>query len=231
MAKHNTPKAEEAEEKIEHAIDRTEEYIMKNGRTLLIVLAAIVVVVGGWMAYKHLYLAKRSEKAAAMMYVAQQNFAQKLWDVAVEGDGNNAGFLDVISRYGGTAEGNLAKHYAGVSYLKLGDTDKAADYLASYNTTKGVPNAIVNAENYGLRGDILADKGDMAAAADMYAKAVKEGNDPYTSPMYLKKMGLALVAAGRQAEAIDAYQRILDEYPVSLEARDIEKYIGAAEQL
>lgn len=226
-----THKTEDPEERIESALSRTEEFLHNNGRTLLIVAAVLVLAIGGWFAYKHLYVAKRAEKAAAAMYVAQQNFAQELWDVALDGDGNNIGFLDVISNYGNTPEANLAKHYAGVSYLKKGDADNALNYLEQYKPTDGVPNAIVNAQNMGLQGDIMLDKGDFAAAAELYGKAVKVGNDPYTSPMYLNKMGLALVAGGRTAEAIEAYQRILDDYPMSAEAREAEKHIGAAEQL
>ncbi len=224
-------KTEDPEERIESALSQTEEFLHKHGRTLLVVLAVIVLVIGGWFAYKHLYQAKRAEKAATAMYVAQQNFAQQLWDAALEGDGNNIGFLDVIANYGNTPEANLAKHYAGVSYLMRGEQDNALDYLAQYKPTDGVPNAIVNAQNYGLQGDIRMDKGDFAAATELYAKAIKAGNDPYTTPMYLKKMGVALVAAERPTEAVEAYQRILDDYPMSMEAREIEKYIGAAEQL
>ncbi len=224
-------KTQDPEERVEEALGRTEDFLHRNGRVLLIVVAVLVLAIGGWFAYKHLYLAKRAEKAAAAMYVAQQNFGQKMWDVALEGDGNNIGFLDVIASYGNTPEANLAKHYAGISYFKRGETDKALEYLASYKPTDGVPNAIVNAENYGLQGDIQLNKGDFAAAVDLYTKAVKAGSDPYTSPMYLKKMGAALTAAGRTAEAREAYQRILDEYPMSAEAREADKFIGAVEQL
>jgi tetratricopeptide (TPR) repeat protein len=226
MTEHKT---EDPGERIESALGRTEEFLHNHGRTLLIVLAVIVLAIGGYMAYKHLYMAKRAEKAAAAMYVAQQNFAQQLWDVALDGDGNNIGFPDIIAQYKGTPEANLAKHYAGVSYLMRGEQDKALDYLEGYKPVDGVPGVVINAQNYGLRGDIKADKGELEAAADLYAKAVKAGDDPYTTPMYLKKMGLALAAAGRTTEAVEAYQRILDYYPASTEARDIEKYIGATD--
>ncbi len=226
-----THKTEDPEERIESALNRTEDFLHNNGRTLLIVVAVLVLAIGGWFAYKHLYLANRNEKAAAMMYVAQQNFAQKMWDVALEGDGNNSGFLDMIEHYGGTPEGNLAKHYAGICYLQRGEMDMALDYLKRYKSTKGVPNAVINAQNYGLQGDVWVQKGDYAEAVEMFGKAVEAGKDPYTTPIYLKKMGLALAAAGRPAEAVDAYQRILDDYPASMEARDAEKYIGSAEQL
>lgn len=222
---------EDAEERMDSAIGRTEQFIYKNGKSLLTTLVIIVLLVGGYYAYKHLYQSGRGQKAAAAMFVAQQNMAQEMYEVALNGDGNQLGFLDVIAQYGSTPQGNLAKQYAGECYVKLGDLDAALDYLGQYKAVKGVPATLVNAQNLGLRGDIYAQKGDFEKAVDMYAKAVKAGDDPFTSPYYLKKMGLAYVAANKGTEANDTFQRILDEYPNSMEARDAEKYMGATGQM
>ncbi len=222
---------EDAEERMDSAIGRAEQFIYNNGKSLLTALIVIVLLIGGYFAYKHLYQAGREQKAAAAMYVAQQNMAQEMYEVALNGDGNQLGFLDVISQYGSTAQGNVARHYAGECYVKLGDLDTALDYLGQYKAVDGVPAAIVNAQNIGLRGDIYVQQGDYAKAVDMYAQAVEVGGTAFTSPYYLKKMGLACVAAGNGAEANKAYQRILDEYPNSMEAREVEKYMGAAGQL
>lgn len=222
---------EDAEERMDNVIGRTEQFIYNNGKTLLTALTVIVLLVGGYYAYKHLYQAGREQKAAAAIYVAQQNMDQEMYEVALNGDGNQLGFLDVIAQYGSTAQGNVAKHYVGECYVKLGDLDAALDYLVQYKPVEGVPAALVNAQNFGLRGDIYVQKGDYASAVEMYAKAVKAGEDPFTAPYYLKKMGLAYVAAGNGAGANEVYQRILDEYPGSMEAREIEKYMGVAGQL
>lgn len=223
--------SEDPEERIESAIGRTEQFIFKHGKTLITVLLVVVVAIGGWMAYKHLYQVKRAEKAGAMMFVAQQNLAEEMYEVALNGDGNYAGFLDVISSYGSTPEGNIAKHYAGECYARLGQWEDAIHYLKMYKHTDGVPNAIVNAQNYGLQGDAYVQMGDWTKAVEMYSKAVQEGANSYTSPMYLKKMGMAYMASGKAADADNAFQRILDEYPMSMEARDIEKYMGEAGQM
>ncbi|MDL2320444.1 tetratricopeptide repeat protein [Alistipes sp. OttesenSCG-928-B03] len=219
---------EDAEERIESAIGRTEQYIINNGKKLLNIVIVIVLVIGGYMAYKHWYQAGRADKAAALMFVAQQNFAEGMWEVALDGDGNNAGFLEVISKYGSTPQGNVANHYAGMCYVKLGETDQALQYLGKYKNTKGVPSAIINAENLGLQGDIYSQNGDYDKAVEMYRKAVKEGNDMFSSPLYLKKIGLILIEQGKGKEAEEAFQQILDMYPSSMEAREAEKYIGAA---
>lgn len=222
---------EDPEERMENAVGRVEQFIYKNGKTLLSVLIVIVLVIGGYFAYKHLYQAGRSDKASAAMFMAQQNLQQELFDVALNGDGNQLGFLDVIAQFGSTPQGNIARHYAGQCFMQLGDLDAALDYLGQYRQVEGVPAFIVNAQNFGLRGDIFVQKGENAKAIEMYAKAVKAGDNSFTSPMYLKKMGLAYIAENKPADATEAFQRILDEFPASMEARDIEKYMGIAGQM
>jgi tetratricopeptide (TPR) repeat protein len=157
-------------------------------------------------------------------------FAVDSFEVALSGDGNNPGFLDVIGKYGSTAQGNVAKHYAGICYLKLGDVDAALEYLAKYKVVKGLPAQIINAQNIGLQGDIYADKGDYEKAVALYKKAVEISDNSFTAPIYLKKEGLAYDKLGKTAEAIAALQKIVDLYPASMEAQDAFKFMGAEEQ-
>lgn len=215
------------EERIESAIGKTEKFIYDNGKKLLVLVAVIAVVTAGYMAYKHILVPGRAEKAGNMMFVAQQNFAEGMYEVALNGDGNNAGFLDVISKFRRTPQGNIATHYAGICYSKLGDYENALAYLAKYRHTDGVPNAIINAQNYGLQADLLVQGDNFDRAIEMYNKAISVGNNVFTSPLYLKKVGLVYMKQNKTDDAAAAFQRILDEYPQSFEARDIEKYLGA----
>ena len=230
MAAKNTQTEKDPEVVIESALNRTEEFFQKNGGNLIIALVVVLVVVGGYFGYKYLYAAPRAEKASDMMFVAQQQFAVDSFKLALEGDGNNAGFLDVIEKYGATPAGNLARHYAGICYLRTGDLTQAMEQLRSYKATKGAPNTLVNAQNYGLRGDILVQEGKFQEAVDPYKKAVEAGDNSLTAPCYLKKLGLVYEKIGDYAAAKAAFERIGDEFPASLEARDIEKYIGRVDQ-
>ena len=218
------------EVKIENALGKTEEWFEKNWKTLAVVLAAVLVVAAGIYAYEGLYKVPRGKKAADAMFVAEQLFMAEDYATALNGDGSNLGFIDIVASYGGTSQGRLAAHYAGICYLKTGELDNALEYLGKYRAVRGVPGAIVNAENEGLKGDVYVQKGDYAAAAGHFRKAVTAADDILTSPMYLKKLGLALEASGDYAGAVAAYKRVSDEYPTSLEARDIEKFTSAAEQ-
>lgn len=225
-----TAAEKDPEVKIESALGKTELWLEKSWKTLTGAALAILVVAGGVYAYIGLHKLPQGRKAGDAMFVAQQLFAEGDYATALHGDGNNLGFADVADSYRNTPQGRLAAHYAGISYLKEGDQDAALEYLGRYKATKGAPNRLVNAQNEGLKGDIYADKGDYAEAIARYRKAVAAADNVLTTPMYLKKLGLAYEAAGNYAEAVKAFRRIADEYPASIEARDIEKYASAAEQ-
>ena len=214
------------EEVVTETVSKTEKFFEQNSKLVTVVLAAIIVVIGGYFANKYLIAQPRAEKASAEMFAAIQNFNAEEWQVALEGDGNYAGFLEVIDNYGSTPQGSLAAHYAGVCYLKLGDKENALTYLAKYKASKGAPAEIVNAQNIGLQGDIVADGGDLKKAAALYRKAVEASTNSLTAPYYLKKLGQVEEALGNNAAALAAYQRIADEYNTALEARDIDAFIG-----
>lgn len=233
MAKHNKQQddnIQDPEVVVESVLSTTEKFLEKRGKTLLQLLIVLVIVVGGYFAYKYTWAEPREAKASDMMFVAEQQFANDSLNLALNGDGNNAGFLDVIEAYGSTRQGNMAAHSAGVCYLRLGDYDNAVKYLSMYSNTDGVPNAIVNAQNRGLIGDAYSQKGDLNSAVKFYNEAVEVSDNQFTAPLYLKKAGLVYAKLGDNQKAIDSYQSIIDNYPNSLEARDIDKYIGQIEQ-
>lgn len=224
-------KQQATEEKIEDTLSRGEQFFRQNAKKLVTVLAVAVVIVGAFFAYHYLLARPKAQKAAEEMYVAEQMFAEGDFALALSGDGANMGFLDIVDSYGGTKPGKLAAHYAGICYLKAGDQDSALEYLNKYKLAKGAAAAIVNAQNWGLRGDIYADRGDFGKAGDMYAKAVKAADNILTTPYFLKKSADVYAQQGDYKKALEACNRIKNEYGTSLEARDIDKYIGALEQM
>ncbi len=48
-------------------------------------------------------------------------FESDSMDLALNGNGANYGFLDIIDEYGSTPAGNSAHYYAGYSYYSKGD--------------------------------------------------------------------------------------------------------------
>lgn len=214
------------------AMNKTEMFFEKNSKTMIIVLLALFVLAAAIFGYRQLISMPRERKAAEMIAQAQYRFesATPEYQLALEGDANGVGFLDVVDQYGSTPTGNLAKHYAGICYLRLGDLDNAAAYLAKYKPSKGIPAQIINAQNLGLQGDIAVEKGDYAAAIKLFEKAVKSSDNNLTAPMYLRKAALAANAMGDKKQAIAFAERIQNEFPESAEAQNADKLIGTIEQ-
>ena len=213
---------------VAEAVSKTERFFEENGKKVVIALVAVLLIVAGGYAYKYLVVDKSEAKAAELIVEAQERFAGETpdYDLALNGDDAGVGFLTVADEYGSTRAGNLAKHYAGICYLHLGDLENAAKYLSSYKSVKGLAAEVVNAQNVGLQGDVAVEQGDYAKAATLFAKAVKASKNSFTAPLYLYKQGLALAAAGENEKAKACFQRVSDEYPMSPEARDAEKMIG-----
>ena len=213
---------------VAEAVSKTEQFFQENGKKVVIAVVAIVVVAVAGYLYKSLVIDANAEKASELIIEAQDRFGVQNPDfaLALNGDENGAGFLDVVEQYGATAAGNLAKHYAGICYLRLGDLENAEKYLSMYKSVNELGAEVVNAQNLGLRGDIAVEKGEYEAAVALYKKAVAASANIYTAPLFLYKQLLAYVALGNKAEAQKCYDTLQAQYPMSVEAREAEKVMG-----
>ena len=210
------------------AVSKTEQFFQENGKKVVIALVAVVAVAVAGYLYKSLVVDAKAEKAAELIIDAQDRFGVENPDfaLALNGDENGAGFLDVVEQYGSTTTGNIAKHYAGICYLRLGDLENAEKYLSMYKAVKELPGELVNAQNYGLRGDIAVEKGEYEAAVALYKKAVAASANLYTAPLYLYKQVLAYAALGNKEAAAKCLEALQASYATSSEAREAEKVLG-----
>src|SRR5690606_16748271 len=109
---------------LQGSVHKAEDFYYKNKNVINIALLAVVVIVGGFFAYNRFIKVPNEKKAQEMVFHAQEYFAADSFKLALNGDGNNYGYLQVIDRYGGTKVGNLAKYSAGVCYVQLGEYQK-----------------------------------------------------------------------------------------------------------
>lgn len=230
MSQNSKSQAEDPEVVIEAAIGHSEQFIEKHGKKLLIAIAVVVLCVGGYFAYQNLYKAPQMDKASAAMFEAQYQFEQDSFAVALKGSSSFAGFEKVIAEYGSLPQGNIAKHYAGLCCLYMGDYQKAIEYFSSFASVDGAMGVIITAQNYGLTGDAYVELGDLENGLKMYEKAVATSDNIDTAPTYLKKAALVNENLGNSAAAVEQYNKIKFGYPTSFLARDIDRYIALAEQ-
>jgi tetratricopeptide (TPR) repeat protein len=211
-------------ENVENALSKTEQFIEDNQKILSIVAFALIAVVGGYWALTKLYFQPLEVEAQNSIYAAQDYFEKDSFNLALNGDGNSLGFLDVMDEYGSTKPGKLARYYAGISYLHLGDFEEAIDYLEGFSTEDDM----LMATTHGAMGDAYWELGETDEAEDCYKKAIQVKNE-ITAPTYLMKLGMLYEAADKYAQAAEMYKVIKDEYKNSNEARQIDKYITRAE--
>lgn len=207
---------------LEDSLHVAEDFYYKNKNVINIALLVIVVVIGGTFAYNKFIKGPNEKKAADVIFHAQQYFEQDSFNLALNGDGNNYGFLQVIDKYGGTKNGQLAKYSAGVCYVKLGQYQKGIDMLTSFNAG----DKLVQAMAYGLTGDAYMELGKTDDGISYYKKAGHYSDNELTAPMYLFRAGMALEKAGKTADAAEVYKEIRSKYPQSNEGREMDKYLA-----
>ena len=208
-----------------NVITRSEEFIRKNQKILTTVGVAIVVVVVAVFGYYKWYKAPREMRAAEEMFAAEQYFLQGDFQKALDGDDANRGFISVIDNYGSTKAGNLAKYYAGIANLRLGNYDEAEKWLGKYSgkDTFTKPIAIM------AQGDAEMEKGNTEAAVKQYLSAAKADDNAITAPAALFKAGMGYLMLGDNEKALDCFNQIKHNYPESTEWAEIDKYIALAE--
>jgi len=199
-----------------------EDFFEKNKKTIAIGITSVLALVIAAVAFYNFYLPSQEKEAQAQIFKAQQYFEKDSFQLALNGDGNYDGFLQIIDDYGWTKACNLSHYYAGICYLRLGEYDNAIRHLKKFSGSEPVVGAVA----LGALGDAYSEKSDLDKAISYYKKAAGKGNNSLITPYYLFKAGLALKVKGKNAEALELFRKIKSEYPNSNEGRDIEKYIA-----
>jgi tetratricopeptide (TPR) repeat protein len=211
---------------VEQTLTRTEHFLEENYKTLLIGLGVIIALVGiVWLG--KLYLNKKNDEAQSQMYQAEKYLEMDSLDLALNGDGNYLGFLDIAKDYKFTNSGNLARYSAGICYLHLGDYQEAIDFLNKYSKKDKVLGSLA----IGATGDAYVELGDLDKGISKYIEAADFAKNSFNTPLFLMKAGEIYELNGKYSEALKIYERIESDYPESTEGTTIEKYIARVKLL
>jgi tetratricopeptide (TPR) repeat protein len=223
-------KVDKTEDKIvavEEALSKTEHFIEQNQKTLSVVIGVIILVILGYFGYQKFYVAPLEKEARSQMFMAEINFSQDSLDLALNGDGNYLGFLDIIDEFGSSKPAKLANYYAGICFLKKGEFEDAIDYLEDFT----IDDKVIAPMATGAIGDAYLELKNYEKAADYYLEAADKYENSFTTPIFLLKAGKTFELQQEFAKAASTYERILNEYKLSMEARNIEKDIARAKGL
>ena len=199
------------------------DFVKNNKKGLTYALTALVIGLAGYFGYTEMYQKPREEKAADAMFAAEKYFAMDSSNLVLNGDGSSKGVLYVINQFGGTKAANLAKYYAGISYYRTNDFNKAIEYLKDFSTSAKQVQAIA----YGTTGDAYSELKNTDEAISYYKKAGAHfSEDEAISSEYLYRAAALLELNGKAVDAVEIYKNIKSKYPKSEKGLLADKFIN-----
>ena len=206
-------------------LSRVEEFLESHKTFTVGVTLLIALGIAGFFGFRY-YKNNLDQEAQTEMFQAIRYFEQDSLDLALNGDGNNLGLVDIVQEYGITGAANLANYYAGLAHLKKGNFELAILYLEDFNSS----DLLVQARAYSLIGDANMELGNYEQASTFYVKAADHKPNKYFTPTYLMKAAMAYEKLNNTEEAKNAYQRVIEEFWDSSEVQNAKKFKAKLEE-
>ena len=217
-------KQTEAQILADEVLGKSEAFVIKHKKPIISAVAAIILCVVAYLAYSTFVTAPKEAAADKAIFKAEQYFANGDLETALNGDGINAGFMEVIENHGGTNAANIAYAYAGVCQAQLGNFDEAITLLKKFD---GNDKIIAPMVKYAL-GNSYAHKGEYKKAISTLLDAADEAENLAVTPKCWMDAAAMYEKTGNSDKALELYKRIKKEYPQSPEASNIDKLINSA---
>lgn len=220
---------------LDDGASKTEQWVVSNQKYIFLIVSFSAFIILGFLGYDKFIQQPKESKAMNDMYTAQTYFDQaissvnqdSLFNLSLNGDGIKYGMLDIADIYSGTNAGNLANYYAGMAFLNMKDYAQAIEYLNEFSSEDDVLGPI----SRGGIGDAFVQLEQLEDAFDYYIQAADLRTNNYTTPMYLLKAGVIGLKIGEFDKSLLYFNKIKSDFPDSIEAKDIDVFIGKAEAL
>jgi len=224
MATKNTHVEEPVQLEVNQTLENVRHFWSKSGKQVTIVLGALVVLIGGYFAYKQFVTKPKEAEAVDKSFMAEKYFAIDSVALALNGDGVNPGFEKIAKTYSGTPTGNLANFYTGVCYIKLNLNQQAVEYLEKFSTDSKP----VQQRAYMLLGDAYGDLGKGDKALGFYKKAAAHFTESKenSSEALFRGAYLAQHVLNNKDEVINLYKELKDKYPNTQLGFEADKYLA-----
>lgn len=207
-------------------IQQGQNFWSSYSKPIVISLGVIALLIGGYFAYDSFIKKPATLKADEAIWKSQAHFKSDSFQLAlngVPGVKGDVGFLKVIKDHSGTKAANLANYYAGISYLHLGDFNKAVKHLEDFSADDAQLKLLAK----GSLGDAYAELGKNEKAIDNYKAATTAfESDDFNTAEYLYRLAQLYDKTGKNKEAIEAFTRLKNEFPGSNRAFEADKYLG-----
>ena len=218
-----TPATKQDPKSLEQALSKSEQFFENNKKTIFSCLIAIIVIIAGGMLYNAKVAQPRQLRAAEAIFPGETYFLQGDYNTALKGDAYGFdGFEALSTQYKSTKACKLANLYAGLCYVQLGDKETAQKYLAKFDGK----DQMVSPSALGALANCYASSGQYDKAISTFEKAAKKADNNLLSPYFYFQAGLIYESQDKPAKALKTYKMIKANYPESIEAQDIDKYIA-----
>lgn len=220
MAKKEEHKHEllENPEALKEKLITAETWVESNSKLVVGIGAVIVLILAGYLGFIW-YKNSQDTQAQKEMFQAVYYFEADSLAKALNGDGNNLGFLAIIDDYKYSDAANLANYYAGAAFLKQGKFEAARLYLEDFSSS----DLLIQARAYSLIGDTYMEEDKFEDAAKFYSKAANYKPNKYFSPTYLMKEALAYEKLNQNDKAKETYEKVITLYSDSGEYQNARK--------
>ncbi len=215
-------KGEKVVENVEVALEKTGDFFEKHKSLIITVLIVIVVLVAGYFGVKYLYLAPKEKKAATEMFHAQRYFEMDSTQVALNGDGQHPGFLEIADSYGSTKSGKLAHYYSGLIYLHQGNFQEAVAHLEKCSPKDPV---LFILSRQAL-GDAYWELEQPQKALNCYNEGASKYDNDILTPGIMIRAASVHESLGQYDQALKVYEKLRNQFPLSNEARDADRQIA-----
>ena len=213
---------------------RAEAWVSQNQNYILSLIGLVVVGVFAYLAFENYVAKPMQEESTNLMAQAQDHFNKALDDptlqdslfvLALEGDGLNPGFIEIIDSYGGSAAAEIATYNTGMIYLQRGKYDSAINYLEKFSSNDPVLGALA----LGGIADAFTELNQLEDALEYYKKAANYADNDMTKPRFLLKAAQVALSLNFKSDAEFMLETLAADYAETPQAKHVEVLLAQAQ--
>lgn len=202
-----------------HAYDKVYDY----RRHIIIGAVAIVVVALGSILYFN-NLRAENERAMTELGKVYPYYDEGRYQRAITGvpEQNVMGLVEIVRNFRRTEAGQLATFYLANAYYHLGQYEEAYRYFEQFRGS----DPLLRASAVAGRAAIHEIRGEYEKAAALFEQAATRFGTTAITPENLKHAGRNYLEAGRLEKALQLFEKLQNDFPESMYARDVERYLA-----
>ena len=192
----------------------------KRISTVATILAVVVAAI--WIYYNN--RATGDLNATTDLGKVMRYYDQGQYQIAINGapQENIRGLEQIVSDYGSTPTGQIARLYLANCYFSLSQYDKA---LELYRDTDVSDKGLMASVYAGIAA-CEVEKGNIAEGARMFEKAAGTDSGEMNTAEYLYRAAGSYLQAGEKEKASELLERLKKDFPQSTYAREADRLVA-----